>query len=239
MTSKDYPEISVGRLFEKIVEHIEKRILDGELKPGDRLPAERELGQQFGVSRTSVREAIRVLALKGLIEVNHGRGTFVTDQTTRAARHSLNLLVQFESKENPIYLIEVREILEPAIAALAAQRATTEQIAAMRESIAAMDSAITNPDAYIEADLDFHLALADASQNPIILILLDLLIGQLRAQRFLAASVDGSLGRSQAHHKNVFTAVERRDAAGAREAMQDHMKQIRTDIRTAVHNEES
>lgn len=234
MTKHDYSEVSVGRLYEKIVEQIETRILDGDLKPGDRLPSERELGKQFGVSRTSIREAIRVLTLRGLVAVNHGRGTFVTDETSKAVRYSLNLLVQVGDKESFQNLIEIREILEPVIASFAASRATEENLTVMREAIVIMDDSVEDPTGYIEADLDFHLALAEASQNPLILILLDLLIVQLREQRFWAASVDTSLKRSQVHHRRVLTAVEEKNPEAARIAMQGHMNQIRKDIRTAL-----
>ncbi len=89
-----YEEVHVGRLYEKIVEQIEKRVVDGDLRAGDKLPSERELAIQFGVSRTSVREAMKALSLSGLIELMPGRGTFITDQTSRALRHSLNLMFQ-------------------------------------------------------------------------------------------------------------------------------------------------
>lgn len=235
MTKKNYSEIRVGRLYQQIVEQIESRILNGELMPGDRLPSERELGKQFGVSRTSIREAIRVLTLKGLVEVSHGRGTYVIDQTSIAVRDSLNLMVQVGKKESFQNLIEVREILEPAIASIAASRATEENIKSMREVITAMDKSLHDVEKYIEADLDFHLALAEANQNPLVLILLDLLIVQLRKQRFWASSVEGSLNRSQTYHKHVLAAVEEKNPEAARNAMRDHMRQIREDIQTALN----
>jgi len=234
MSNSFYSDISVGRLYQQIINQIEKQILDGDLKPGDRLPSERELGNQFGVSRTSVREAIRVLAFKGLVEVNHGRGTFVAAKTSAAVRDSLDLLVQVETSESFKNLIDIREILEPEIAAIAAERATEENINTLRESILVMDQSLDDSKKYIEADLDFHLAIAEANQNPLMLILLDLLIVQLREQRFWAASVDGSLDRSQEHHKRVFMAIEEKNPDAARAAMKGHMNQIRNDIQSAL-----
>ena len=131
-------------------------------------------------------------------------------------------------------LIELREILEPAIASIAASRATEENIAVMEEALSIMDQSLDDVEKYIEADLDFHLALAEANQNPLLLILLDLLIVQLRGQRFWASSVDGSLQRSQNHHQHVLSAIQERNPEAARNAMRDHMRQIREDIQTAL-----
>ena len=103
-----YREIQYGRLYEQIVEQIELRILNGELNPGDRLPPERELTKQFGVSRTAVREAMNALSLKGLIVVHPGRGTFVTDHTSAVVRHSIDLLVKIGKTNGVSALVEVR-----------------------------------------------------------------------------------------------------------------------------------
>lgn len=229
-----YEEVHVGRLYEKIVQQIEKRIVDGDLKSGDKLPSERELGNQFGVSRTSVREAMKALSLKGLIEVMPGKGTFITDQTSKALRHSLNLMVQIGKQETSKSLIELREILEPEIAAISAARAKEDNVAAMQEAIDTMDSALEDVGTYIEADLDFHLALAEGTQNPLILLLIDILIVELREQRFRSASVDGSLYRGQPHHKAILAAVKNRDSESARRLMIAHMVQVRDDIETAL-----
>jgi len=127
----------------------------------------------------------------------------------------------------------VREILEPEIAALATTRAGEEDIAAMREQVAAMDAAKGDPEAYIEADLDFHLALAEAADNAIILSLIDSIVGLLREQRMRIFQVDGGPERGQYHHKRILEAIEHRDPVGAREAMKAHLKQVREDSRRA------
>lgn len=234
MPDNKYSDISSGKLYEQIVKQIETRVLNGELQPGDKLPSERDLGKQFGVSRVSIREAIQVLALKGLVEVVHGRGTFVTDQTSEALRHSLNLMVRVGKQESFNNLIEIREFLEPEIASLAASRAKKENIIAMREAISQMDEALENPREYIEADLDFHLALAEATQNPMILILIDILVVELREQRYWASTIMDSIAKSQTYHKQVFKAVEEKNPDAARISMHAHMEQIRKDIQTAL-----
>src|ERR1700680_4396054 len=117
-----YKLVRTSRLYEQIVQQIEESIVKGTLKAGDQLPAERELAQRFGVSRTAVREAVKALSEKGLVEAYTGRGTFVTDGTSRVVKHSLDLMLRIGQQEGSTFLAELRQILEPEIAALAAQR---------------------------------------------------------------------------------------------------------------------
>src|ERR1700726_5022651 len=128
-----YKVVRTSRLYEQIVQQIEESIHEGRLKPGDQLPAERELAQQFGVSRTAVREAMKTLREKGLVEAYAGRGTFVTNETARSMRHTLDRMMRGGPSEGAVHLVEVREILEPEIAALAAQRSGEDARSAMRE----------------------------------------------------------------------------------------------------------
>ena len=229
-----YKEIQIGRLYEKIVEQIEERITSGDLKPGDKLPPERELTKQFGVSRTAVREAMKALTQKGLVEIQPGRGTFVTDGTTQAMRRSIGLMLKIGLEEGTRYLVEVRNILEPEIAALAASRAKSEQILAMQEAVKCMDESFEDVDAFIEADMDFHLALAEGTQNTIILTLVDTLVDLLRELRERIAMVPGGMQRAQAHHKEILEAVARHDSAAARDAMNEHMRQVHKDSEASL-----
>lgn len=224
-----YQPIQSGRLYEKIVEQIESQILAGKLKAGDQLHPERELGEQFGVSRTAVREAMKALAQKGLVEVHPGKGTFVTDGTSRALRRSLGLVMRIGLAEGTASLVEVREILEPEIAALAAARARDEHIEALRAAVTAMDDALDDAEIFIEADLDFHLALAEATQNALIPTLIDSIVDLLREQRTHIFGVSGGSERGQFHHRQILAAIIQRDADAARQAMKAHLKQVRTD----------
>jgi GntR family transcriptional repressor for pyruvate dehydrogenase complex len=232
-----YKLVQTSRLYEQIVQQIEESIEKGALKPGDQLPAERELAQQFGVSRTAVREAVKTLHEKGLVEAYPGRGTFITNGTSNSVRQSLDRMIRAGQAEGTAHLAEVREILEPEIAALAAARADEENIAAMREALLVMDDAKKDPQAFIEADLDFHLALAEAASNPLILSLIDSIIGVLREQRMGIFSVDGGPERGQYHHKKILEAIEHRDALGARESMRAHLRQVREDSQRAAGEE--
>lgn len=224
-----YTPIQLGRIYEKIVEQVERRILTGELKIGDQLPPERELAQQFAVSRTAVREAVKALHQKGLVDVQPGRGTFVTNGTSQAMRHSLSLLLKIGQADGSKELVEVREILEPEIAALAAARANDDQIGAMREAVQMMDAALNDADTFIEADLDFHLALGEATQNALIPTLIDSIVDLLREQRMRIFRVQGGPERGQFHHKRILEAIIHRDPEAAREAMRAHLQQVRQD----------
>jgi len=224
-----YKLVRTSRLYEQIVHQIEESIVKGVLKAGDQLPAERELAQRFGVSRTAVREAVKALREKGLVEAYSGRGTFITDGTTQAVRQSLDLMAKIGQPEGSTHLAEVRAILEPEIAALAAIRVQESELATMREAVAVMDKSGQDPEAYIEADLDFHLALAEGAGNPLILSLLDSIVGLLREQRLRIFRVSGGPERGQIHHKRILEAVERHDSNRAREAMRAHLDQVRED----------
>ena len=227
-----YKAVQSSRLYEQIVQQIEESILNGTLKPGDQLPPERELALRFGVSRTAVREAVRTLHQRGLVEAYSGRGTFVTNGTSQAIRSSLDLMMKIQPA-GPAPLVEVREILEPEIAALAAIRWDEAHLVMMREAIAVMDRERSDGEAFIEADLDFHLALAEAAGNPLILSLIDSIGGQLREQRMRIFYVEGGPERGQFHYKRILEAVEQRDPERAREAMRTHLQQVREDSRAS------
>jgi GntR family transcriptional repressor for pyruvate dehydrogenase complex len=229
-----YRAVKTSRLYEQIVQQVEESILKGQLKAGDQLPAERDLAQRFGVSRTAVREAVKALREKGLVEAYSGRGTFVTDGTSHAIRQSLDLLIRINQQEGSTYLAELRHMLEPEIAALAATRIEEQLLGTMREAVAAMERSLHDPDAYIEADLDFHLALAEAAGNPLILSLLDSIVGLLREQRARIFNVEGGPERGQFHHKRILAAVEARNADAARQTMRDHLEQVLADSRVSV-----
>lgn len=219
--------IQAPRRYERIVQQIEQWILDGSMKPGDQLPGEHLLAQQFGVSRTAVREAAKALREKGLIEPFSGRGTFITHGMSQVMRQSLDLMAKMGQLDGSAHLGEVRNILEPHIAALAAIRVQPQHVRALREAYEAMDRNLDDPNGYIEADLDFHLALAEAAGNPLILSLLDSIVGLLREERIRLFQIKGAPQRSQRHHKRILESVERQDSEAARQAMRAHLQEVR------------
>ncbi|MGB1250074.1 MAG: FadR/GntR family transcriptional regulator [Candidatus Promineifilaceae bacterium] len=224
-----YKPLRNGRLYEQIVEQIEQQVLSGVLSTGDRLPPERQLAEQFGVSRTAVREAVKALRQRGLIEVFPGRGTFITDGTSQALQDSFGLAMRVGQKDGFIHLIELREIMEPTIAAKAAERATKAQIETMAHWVDRMDQVLTNPEAFISADFAFHNALAEASQNPLLPTLMNSIVDLIQDQRLQVFKIDGGQRRSQDQHKQILQAIRSKDADAAYKAMKNHLQKVRAD----------
>lgn len=222
--------MSGARLYESIVSHIENQILNGALAPGDQLPSERELTQQFGVSRTAVREAIKTLREKGLVEVRLGRGTYVINKTSRAMQRSFNLLVKIGYTDAFSDLTQIREILEPEIAALAAQYATEEQVQAMRRTVDVLRDSDLNINDLAEADSDFHLILAEATQNKIIPILLDSITALVHDQRYQLLTLPDRGPMTLHEHSAILEAIETHNPDAAREAMRQHLQRVRSDV---------
>jgi GntR family transcriptional repressor for pyruvate dehydrogenase complex len=235
-----YVPIQPVKVFERVAEQIEKRILAGELRSGDRLPTERELAEQFQVSRTAVREAMKILAQKGLVDMRPGRGTIVIDGAHEAMQNSIGLLMKLKLGEvgGSDNLVEVRAILETEIAALAAARATEDDIQAMRKAIAIMDESLDNADAFILADNSFHEALAGATHNALIFILINSIVNLLCEQRKQIFAVEGGPQRGQLHHRRILDSIVRRDPESARAAMASHLQQVREDASTATLQKE-
>lgn len=228
-----YTPVGRSKLYEQIVEQIQGRIVRGELRAGDRLLPERELAASFGASRTAVREALKTLAQMGLVDMRPGRGTVVTDNTSDAMRSSLGLMMRVGQLSSPNALVELREIIEPEIAARAAERATDEHIATLRAAVETMDRALAHSVEYIAADNLFHRTLALATRNPLIVSLVDSIVGLLAEQRSLVFSVPGGPSRGQIFHKTVLDAVVRRDVEQARSAMRAHLVQVSEDVSAA------
>jgi GntR family transcriptional repressor for pyruvate dehydrogenase complex len=166
---------------------------------------------------------VRSLSEKGLVESQHSRGTFVTDPTSRTILQSFGKIINAHGVDQ---LVEVREIIEPELAARAALCADEDAISAMREAFLAMEAAGRDATAFIEADLDFHLAIAEAVDNPLILALTDSIVELLREHRLRLFFVHGVPQRGQYHHGQSLDAIERDDSDGARNAMRKYLGQV-------------
>jgi DNA-binding FadR family transcriptional regulator len=209
----------------------------GKLRPGDKLPPERELAEMFGVSRTAVRDAVNTLREKGLVQVISGKGTFITDITTNGSelvRDSLSLIVKTDRDTALAHLIQVRAIMEPGIAALAAEMATEEDIQLLRQAVDEMDAILAEAELdverFVEADLKFHHALAAATRLRLIFVLLRPIVDLFREQLAMMGPIAGAQERGQYHHKRILEAVQQRDPAAAQQAMVAHLQQVRDDI---------
>jgi len=222
------------RLYEEIVSSIEEQITKGKLKPGDRLPSERELSEQFDVSRTAVREAVKALREKGMVVVHPGRGTFITNESSEVIQNYLGTQLRFSSADSTAALLQVREMLEPEMAAAACESATLNDIAKLQAALDQMDTLVEtqrtfNGDAFIEANLVFHNLIAEATRNSLVILLLTPIVRLIREQRQQnGISYEGAL-HAQQGHRRIMMAIEQRNKDAAREAMRAHIGQIRED----------
>lgn len=223
------------RLYEQVVERLSAQIFEGDLRKGDQLPNERSLAEQFGVSRTVIREAMKTLAKDGLVEVRTGQGTFVVDGTAGALKNSIQTLMRIgQDGDRHRELVELRELLEPGVASLAARRADADDLERMEASIQEMNEAMGDADAFIRADNRFHQQLARASRNRLIPRILDSIVDLLYELRGEIFQVEGGPERGQAHHRTILAAVRDRDATAAKHAMDDHLAQVKRDSEAAV-----
>ncbi len=203
---------------ELIIEKMKELILNRKLGPGDRLPSERELALEFGVSRASIREAIKALTALGLLETRTGDGTYVRPNLGESVLEPLSWAVLLAEGVGPD-LAETREVIEPNIAGLAAERATASEKKRLLTTLDAMKKAVGNPPAFAQADLEFHLALAKAAHNQILLEVMNGL------QRLLFGLITSHVieiedqKRCLRKHVDVYEAVVAGDVAKAREAM--------------------
>ncbi len=210
------PAVPRVDLVEHIAGEIKARILDRTMPPGTCLPGENALAGKFGVSRSAVREALRVLSAQGLIELSHGRRALVKDPDYRASVETLGVLFK-RSNATPVDLIEARRVLEGEIAALAAQRARPEDLQAMEQACLALENA-TNPEAVAQADVAFHLRLAEATRNPCFIQMLQ----TLRAV-FLESIRETRERCARNVHRPILAAIKARDPRRARERMLEHI----------------
>jgi GntR family transcriptional regulator, transcriptional repressor for pyruvate dehydrogenase complex len=208
-------------------------VISGGLRPGERLPPERELVGRLRVSRTVVREALNLLEARGLISIEHGRGAVVSGGSTQAVRDTLGLLLRVRPKAL-WELLEIRQILEVEIAGLAAERAEEDDVREMHGQLDRMETLIDAPEGYVDADVEFHALLARSTRNGVLLTMLDPVVELLRASRQVSASRPGSARRALREHEEILRCVETGDAGGAREGMRVHLINTAKDIEAAL-----
>lgn len=215
----------------EVAAQIKEMILQGQLQPGDRLPPERELAEVLGVSRTTIREALRSLSAIGMISIRQGEGSFVEHFKLEGILEPLSVLFHLEGDESGIRSFsEVREILEVEMAALAAKRADAEDLRAIEDSVAAMVEEVRNGGIGDIADANFHLALAKASKNPLILRLMetitDLMKHTYQASRKQLFLDQETLEEIYNSHSEVAEAIRMKKPQVARQRMKDHLKRV-------------
>ena len=213
-----------GTMLEEVIVQLRDMIQRGELRAGDRLPPERDLAKLFGVSRPTLRAAIRSLAAVGVLQARQGAGTFVVGADGKPLLDSSPLRLMaalhgFTTGE----MFEARKSLEMAIAGLAAERATGEDMASMAEELASMYASIDEPEQYLVHDMRFHQTIAAASGNRILTALMNMVATILFDVRRKTVRRAQDLKESAEMHRQIYRAIRERNPEAARNAMRDHL----------------
>lgn len=217
-------ELSKIPLYEQVADKLEKSITNEEYPNGGRLPSEQTLCEMYGVSRTIVREALKLLKERGLIETRTGSGAYATKPEAQNISDVVSRIISID-KIDYINVFSVREILENEAAAMAAKNATEEQIQEFDEILSRMkDPDITNEQ---QASLDFtlHHMIARASGNQILSLLVEAMGGICRGVIERTSQLDGSRKDAYIRHSKIIEAIRRQDGKGAREASREHLEE--------------
>jgi GntR family transcriptional repressor for pyruvate dehydrogenase complex len=225
-TEQLFQRVVQTRISDKVVEQMLALIDSLRLKPGDRLPGEREMRDQLSVSRSALREAIRIMESQGVLDVRPGLGTFVSSRPTLARLPSRLATWLAENKGQVIELLEVRGALEPLAAALAARRASADQIAGMQQVLAQTeaDAARGNLEGIVEGDIQFHKLISESGGNALLIELNDNINGSLLESRYAYYSLPTRVEASSQGHRQVMAAIAAHDPDGAALAMRAHIE---------------
>lgn len=224
-----YKALKKDTLHLEIVDQITEMYLSGELKVGDKLPAESELVKKFGVSRTVIREAKKALASRGIISITPGRGTIVESPPLQIVTDSLHLFLS-QNAHFTKHLIAARLILEVPISRLAAKNASEENIQKLAEQIEGMKRTIYDPSRFVSYDSAFHEELALATQNPVLNILVQPIAAALQLSREILVKEPSKSIRALRAHEKIFDFVRCRDVEKAGAAMRDHLIEVANDF---------
>jgi GntR family transcriptional repressor for pyruvate dehydrogenase complex len=210
----------------QVVSHVRDLIERRALKPGDRLPAERDLAIQIGVSRPTIRAGLRTLAAMGVVRSRHGSGTYIPEGPPAFNTDALSFLAALHgfTREE---MYEARRILEVGAAGLAAERSTSEQVATLAEEVASLFASMQDPQVFLVHDINFHRVVAAASGNPIVASLVEM-VSALYYERRRETAVRASerdLRDAAEMHRRIYQAIRARDPDTARRAMHDHLMQ--------------
>jgi DNA-binding FadR family transcriptional regulator len=221
-----FSKVSVGRISEIIVEQIRLLMRQGQLKPGDRLPPERDLCERFGVSRVTVREALRMLESSGLVEIRVGArgGAFVTAPSSDRVGEGLADLLTL-SVISAADVTEVRMILEAGIVPLVCERATEQDLADLDEICRRSEAALASGDYTMDMSLEFHIRVAQSTHNPAVVMLVESFRGPILMSLQQAHEAAPEMGqKGTREHEEFIEAVRRRDADTASRIMREHLE---------------
>jgi GntR family transcriptional repressor for pyruvate dehydrogenase complex len=207
-----------------VLESLERLITERHLRPGDRLPSERVLAEEFGVSRTVVREAVHRLVARSLLEVKPGSGIVVRLPSRQAVVQSVATFFQVGHPQlDPGKIFEVRRVLEVEVAGVAAERRTLEDLARLESILGDMQSRKRDAEAFAKHDVNFHSMLAQATHNELFVLMNESIHDILYKVRQLGGIVPGSRDKAIKFHEAIYKKVRASDTKGARQAMLEHL----------------
>ena len=220
----DFDVIRRNKVYEEVAQQIERLILK-KLRPGYKLPSERELAEMLHVSRSSIRDAIRSMELMGIVEPRQGAGTIVCERPTDSA---VNPFADALKRRQELVgeLLDFRKMLEPPLAARAAKNASADEISEMEDILRRQEQKQMKGEAAVAEDAEFHYSVALASGNSVVLKVLDILMDLLRDTRERSLQVDGRAQKSLAGHRRIMAAIKRHDAEAAKAAMRRHIEDV-------------
>jgi GntR family transcriptional repressor for pyruvate dehydrogenase complex len=224
-------------VVDQAIEKIKAMIMSGELKPGARLPPEPDLAAQLGVSRSSLREAVRALALVHVLDVRHGDGTYVTSLDSAMLVESTGFIAELIGEGREVEFFQVRRLLEPAAAELAVGRIDDETVETLHQLVLQME-ATTSVSELARLDIEFHRTLTRATGNPFLTSLVDKLeTGTIRARQWNLINEEGEVKTTKMEHRAIYEAVRRRDADLTRATVTTHIARGEYWLRQLVESE--
>jgi GntR family transcriptional repressor for pyruvate dehydrogenase complex len=225
MADQPQPLPRATRLSDRVAAQIQALVTDRALAPGEKLPSERELCALLGVSRTVVREAVRALVARGLLEVRAGGGTLVRAPDTALVAELMTIVLRAGGDVAFGHVHEVRRLLEVEIAGLAAERRNNDDLRALEAQLQAMAAHEDLPQRWAAADVAFHDALARATHNPLYGVLLSSIVDMLLEVRLTGVGLPDTPQKAYQHHQAIYRCIQAGDRAGARKAMQEHLRE--------------
>jgi GntR family transcriptional repressor for pyruvate dehydrogenase complex len=220
----DFEVVRRNKVYEEVAKQIERLIIN-KLHPGDKLPSERELAETLKVSRSSIRDAIRSLELMGLVEPRQGMGTIVREASSESVVNPFASALK-RRRELVGELLDFRKMLEPPLAARAATHASAEDISEMEEILQRQEERQSQGEAAVAEDAEFHYSVALASDNSVVLKVLDILMDLLRDTRERSLQLQGRPEKSLAGHRRILAAIKKHDAEAAKSAMRRHIEDV-------------
>lgn len=215
------------KVADAIAAQLSRMISAGEYESGEKLPAERQLSEKFGVGRSSMREALRSLASEGLVRIEHGVGVFVAEPTERRdGRSGLLVVGDYTVPE----LFEVRLPLERQAAGLAAERISADELAHLRDVLAEAADPATSDDRFIELDAELHRTISAASKNPLLVSVVTSMEAHFFTYSHQVFKLHDRRSRAQQGHEAIVDALARGDASAARDAAVAHIREVEADI---------